>query len=307
MAGELTTTALEGLKLVHRGKVRDVYDAGPGKLLLVATDRISAFDVVLPNGVQDKGAVLCQISAAWFELLRPLVKTHLVTVRAREMPEPLRAIARSLGGRAMLVERAKVVPIECVVRGWLAGSVEKAYKETGEIQGVKLPAGIELGGRFPEPIFTPTTKEAAGHDVPLTFAELEQKVGKDVAAKLRDTALALFKAASAHADAKGLILCDTKLELGYLKSGELALVDECFTPDSSRYFKAKDHVPGRQPYAFDKQVVRDWLNQQKGWNKQAPGPVLPDEIVRETSRRYREVFEVIAGRSLDDAVKDAIA
>jgi phosphoribosylaminoimidazole-succinocarboxamide synthase len=306
MTEPILTTMLEGLELLRRGKVRDVYRAAKGRLLLVATDRISAFDVVLPTAVPQKGAVLCQISAFWFERLAPIVPTHLVSVRASTTPEPLRDTMRALGGRASLVEEAKVVPIECVVRGYLAGSVEKAYQQTGEIQGVKLPPGIAIGGKLPAPIFTPTTKEEAGHDIPLTFEETEKKVGPELAARLRDLSLKIFDEASRHCATLGLILCDTKFEFGHLASGELALVDEALTPDSSRFFKAKDHVPGRTPIAWDKQVVRDYLNSLKNWDKKPPGPELPAEIVAETSRRYREVFEIIAGRSLDLAIEEAV-
>jgi phosphoribosylaminoimidazole-succinocarboxamide synthase len=308
--GEFLETKLPGLELLKRGKVRDIYDvpsslSGKGpRLLLVATDRLSAFDVVMPQGIPQKGAVLAQISAFWFGKLAGVVPNHLVTVKPSEMPPVVRDVARGLGGRAMLVERAQVVPIECVVRGYLASSVEKAYKETGEIQGIKLPAGIPLGGKLPEPIFTPTTKAEAGHDVPLTFAETEKAVGKDLAKRLRDLTLAVFRAATAHCEKKGLLLADTKLEFGTLASGELALVDEVLTPDSSRFFKAAEHQPGRTPIAWDKQVVRDYLNSLKGWDKKPPGPALPPEIIEETARRYREVYEIVTGKTLADTVKE---
>jgi phosphoribosylaminoimidazole-succinocarboxamide synthase len=301
---EILETKLPGLVLMKRGKVRDVYEVPGGKVLLVATDRISAFDVVLPAGIPQKGAVLTQISAFWFQKLASVVPTHFVTVKPREMPEPVRDVARGLGGRAMLVERAQVVPVECVVRGYLAASVEKAYKETGAIQGVKLPAGIPLGGKLPEPIFTPTTKAEAGHDVPLTFAECEAHVGADTARRLRDRALEIFRAASEHCEKKGLLLADTKFEFGTLASGELALVDEALTPDSSRFFKKAEHQPGTTPVAWDKQLVRDYLNSLEGWNKQPPGPPLPTEIVAETAKRYREVYEILSGRTLAETLKE---
>jgi phosphoribosylaminoimidazole-succinocarboxamide synthase len=301
---EILETKLPGLALMKRGKVRDVYEVPGGKILLVATDRISAFDVVLPAGIPQKGAVLTQISAFWFQKLAGVVPTHFVTVKPSEMPENVRDLARGLGGRAMLVERAKVVPVECVVRGYLASSVEKQYRETGAIQGVKLPAGIPLGGKFPEPIFTPTTKAEAGHDVPLTFAECEAHVGKATAAQLRDVALKIFRAATLHCEKKGLLLADTKFELGTLATGELALVDEVLTPDSSRFFKKAEHAPGTTPVAYDKQLVRDYLNSLEDWNKQPPGPPLPKEIVEETAKRYREVFEILSGRTLVETLKE---
>ena len=302
-------THLPGLELVARGKVRDVYAVPPGgaagpRLLLVATDRISAFDVVLPTAVPRKGVFLNQLSAFWFEKLQAVADNHLVTVRPAEMPSKVKDLARGLGGRAALVERAQVVPVECVVRGYLASSVEKAYRATGEIQGVKLPKGIPLGGKLPEPIFTPTTKEKSGHDVPLTYAELEAKVGKPLAAELKATSLAVFRAASAHCESVGVLLADTKLELGHVATGELAIVDELLTPDSSRFFKAKEHEPGKPPVAWDKQLVRDYLLSLPDWNKQPPGPPLPDEIVVETARRYREVLEILAGRSLDEILRE---
>ena len=326
MTEAILETKLPGLELHARGKVRDIYkvpplakssesgrmmpgaaltnETGSGRLLFVATDRISAFDVVLPTGIPQKGAVLTQISNFWFEHLRGVVPNHLVTVKPTEMPPRVRDIARGLGGRAMLVERAQVVPIECVVRAYLASSVEKQYKEKGEIQGVKLPAGIQLGGKFPEPIFTPTTKEAAGHDVPLTQAETEAKVGKEMAAKLKEFSLKVFKAAAAHCEKRGLILCDTKFEFGKLQNGELALVDEVLTPDSSRFFKAAEHKPGTTPISWDKQIVRDYLNGLKNWDKKPPGPELPPEIVKETARRYREIFELVTGKPLEETIKE---
>jgi phosphoribosylaminoimidazole-succinocarboxamide synthase len=315
MTEAILETKLPGLELHARGKVRDIYKVpaakgAPPRLLFVATDRISAFDVVLPTGIPQKGAVLTQISAFWFEQLASVVPNHLVTLRPSEMPATVKDLVRGLGGRAMLVERAQVVPIECVVRAYLASSVEKQYKETGAIQGIALPPGIPLGGRFPEPIFTPTTKEAAGHDVPLTPAELEAKVGKEMATKLKDLSLKVFKSAASHCEKRGLILCDTKFEFGKIVNardggeGALALVDEVLTPDSSRFFKASEHKPGTTPIAWDKQIVRDYLNGLKGWDKKPPGPPLPPEIVAETARRYREIFELVTGKSLDDTIKE---
>jgi phosphoribosylaminoimidazole-succinocarboxamide synthase len=298
---EILETQLKGLKLLKRGKVRDVYEVSPSRLLLVATDRISAFDVVLPAAIPQKGAVLTQISAFWFEKLG--VESHFVAVSPRDMPAEIRETVRGLSGRAMLVERARVYPVECVVRGYLASSVEKTYRETGAIQGVALPPGIPLGGKFPKPIFTPTTKAEAGHDQPLTFAECEALLGKDVAAKLRDLSLSIFQKATEHCESRGLLLADTKFEIGTLASGAVALVDEVLTPDSSRFFKKEGHVPGTTPVAFDKQVVRDYLNSLP-WEKKAPGPPLPADIIAETARRYREVYEIVSGRSLDETIRE---
>ncbi len=301
---DILETRLPGLALLKRGKVRDVYEVPPARLLLVATDRISAFDVVLPAGIPQKGTVLTQISAFWFQKLAGVVPSHFVTVKPGAMPEKVAALARGLGGRAMLVERARVVPIECVVRGYLASSVEKAYRETGAIQGVSLPPGIPLGGKLPQPIFTPTTKAESGHDQPLTFAECEALVGKEQAGRIRDLALRIFAAASLHCEKKGLLLADTKFEFGELATGELALVDEALTPDSSRFFKAAEHVPGKTPVAWDKQLVRDYLNSLAGWDKKPPGPPLPKEIVDETARRYREVYEIVSGRALPETLRE---
>lgn len=303
----ITTTDLPGLQLLHRGKVRDVWAVDAERLLLVATDRISAFDRVLGSAIPDKGAVLTQTSVFWFRHLAGVMENHLLAWRAADMEPRLAELARRLGGRALLVRRASVVPVECVVRGWLAGSVVEAYRRDGAIQGVKLPPGIPLGGELPAPIFTPTTKAAAGHDQPLTWEELVTQVGAGTAAALRERSLALFQAAAGHCRARGLLLCDTKFEIGRAADGRLLLVDEALTPDSSRFFSAAEHQPGRQPVAWDKQVVRDWLNAHPEVRDGPEPPVLPPEVVEATARRYREVFETIAGRSLADAVAEAVA
>lgn len=303
----ITETQLPGLELVHRGKVRDVYALDDERLLFVATDRISAFDRILGSGIPGKGAVLTQTSNFWFDALAETIPNHLLATRASDMPAPAAEAARGLGGRTVLVRKLEVVKIECVVRGYLAGSKVKEYEETGAIQGVALPAGIELGGPLPEPIFTPTTKAAAGHDQPLTFAELEAEVGAELAARLREVSLEVFRAASALSAERGLLLCDTKFELG-LREGALVLADEALTPDSSRYFKADEHQPGRQPVPWDKQLVRDYLQTLPKEQLEAPeAPALPAEIVAETARRYREVYRILAGRSLDAAVAEAVA
>ena len=303
----VTHTELPGLTCLHRGKVRDVYVVDDATLLFVATDRISAFDRILGSGIPGKGVVLTQASRFWFEHFAEQVPTHLVTGRAADMPASIQSLARELGGRAMLVRRAEVVPIECVVRGYLAGSVAAAYARDGAIQGVALPAGIPLGGELPQPIFTPTTKAASGHDLPLTYAELEGSVGAELAATLRETALRVFGLASAHCRERGLLLCDTKFEFGRLPDGRLVLVDEALTPDSSRFFRADRHTPGEQPQPWDKQLVRDWLLAHPEVKDGEAPPALPAEVVAETAERYATVYAMLSGRPLADAVAEAIA
>lgn len=302
----IVETALEGLDQIHQGKVRDIYAVDDDSLLIVATDRLSAFDRVLATGIPAKGTVLTQMSNFWFEKLAHVVPNHMLAHRASDMPEVAAAAARSLGGRAVLVKKAKVVPVECIVRGYLASSRLKEYQETGGIQGNPLPPGIELGGKLPEPIFTPTTKATEGHDMPMTFAKVEDLVGKDVAAQLRDVSLKLFREATAHCEQRGMILCDTKFEIGHLPDGTLVLIDEVLTADSSRFFKKDEHQSGRNPVAWDKQFVRDYLSSLPEGTLEAPeAPTLPDEIVKETASRYREVFERISGRTLEEAVAEA--
>lgn len=306
MTSAVVETALPDLELLHRGKVRDVYRVDDEQLLLVATDRISAFDRVLGTPIPGKGAILTQTSAFWFRTLPG--PNHLVTSLAREMPPRVAVHARRLGGRAMLVQKVKIVPIECVVRAHLAGSVEKAYQRDGAIQGVKLPPGIPLGGAFPAPIFTPTTKAAAGHDEPVTWDELVARIGAPLATELRDASLRVFAAAAERCRAAGLILCDTKFELGHTTDGRLVLADEVLTPDSSRFFLASEHRPGRPPVAWDKQVVRDYLKTLPAGAMEAKeAPTLPADVVAATLDRYRAVYEKVAGRSVDAAVAEAIA
>lgn len=308
MSDVVRETQLEGLERIHQGKVRDVYAVEGDRLLLVATDRISAFDRILGSAIPGKGAVLTQVSNFWFETLADVVPNHLVTWRASEMPDALAAAARSVAGRAILCRKANVVPIECIVRGYLAGSVQKEYERDGAIQGVKLPPGIPIGGKLPEPIFTPTTKAPQGHDQPLTYDELVEQIGPSLAERIRAVALGVFAAASAHCADRGLILCDTKMELGHLPDGTLVLIDEVLTPDASRFFKAAEHEPGRQPVPWDKQLVRDYLQTLPKEAIEGPeAPVLPDEIVTETAARYREVYELLAGRPLAEAIAEATA
>ena len=302
------TTSLSDFELLHQGKVRDVYAAGKDKLLFVATDRISAFDRVLASAIPGKGTVLTQTANFWFETLEDTVANHIVSWRAAEMPAAEAKAARELGGRAVLVRKLPVVPVECIVRGYLAGSVQEHYERDGAIQGISLPSGIPLGGQLPEPIFTPTTKAAQGHDLPLTFAELEADQGAELANRLREVSLKIFNAASTHCAERGLILCDTKFEFGRLADGSLVLIDEVLTPDSSRFFKASEHKAGRQPTPWDKQLVRDYLKTLPKEELEGPeAPSLPDEIVAETAARYQEVYQLLAGRSVEEAAAEATA
>jgi phosphoribosylaminoimidazole-succinocarboxamide synthase len=283
-------------RLLARGKVRDLYEVDEGHLLLVATDRISAFDVVLPDPIPDKGRVLTGLSLHWFDRTTDLVANHLVTAERWRFPSPFDA-ETSLSGRAMLVRRARVVPIECVARGYLAGSGWAQYRERGAIADVRLPAGLVEADRLPEPIFTPTTKAAAGHDEPLTLAEAAELVGRGLVERLAELTIALYERIAGAALERGIIVADTKLEFGFV-DGELVLVDEVGTPDSSRFWPADPWTPGRSQPSFDKQFVRDWLDA-SGWNREPPAPALPPEVVARTAGLYREAYERISGERFD--------
>jgi phosphoribosylaminoimidazole-succinocarboxamide synthase len=296
MSGVVLETALPGLKLLRRGKVRDVYDAGE-HYLIVATDRISAFDVVLPNGIPGKGAVLTRISIHWFRQVADIVENHLVATEVGDFPAPLRAHGAVLEGRSMLVKKASVLPVECIVRGYLSGSGWKEYVKSGTVCGLALPAGLVESSRLEAPIFTPSTKAEAGHDVNISFAEVEKVVGADLAARLRDTALAVYGRGGDLAGARGIIIADTKMEFGIFE-GRLILIDELMTPDSSRFWSAKAWQPGRGQESWDKQIVRDYLLT-LDWDQTPPGPVLPEGIVAKAAARYREIFEILTGRPLD--------
>jgi len=288
----LLETALPNL--YHRGKVRDTYDLGD-RLLIVATDRISAFDVILPNGIPDKGKVLTQLSAFWFERTAAVVPNHFIRLAdgsaADELPFVL---PEEFKGRSMIVRKAKRVDVECVVRGYLSGSAWTEYREQGTIGGRPAPAGLKESDQLPEPLFTPTTKAEVGHDLPLGDAELVDLVGEEVANILRVRSLALYGFAAQYARERGLIIADTKFEFGRC-DGEYIVIDEMLTPDSSRFWATADYAPGRPQHAFDKQYVRDWLNR-SGWNHEPPPPVLPDDVVAATAERYREAFRRIVGR-----------
>jgi phosphoribosylaminoimidazole-succinocarboxamide synthase len=291
----LTETHLPNL--LHRGKVRDTYDLGDGRLLMVATDRISAFDSILPNGIPDKGAVLTQLSAFWFERTREVVPNHFIRVAdgtaADELPFDL---PPELRGRSMIVKKAERLDVECVVRGYLAGSAWADYRETGRVFGVRLPPDLREGEALPEPMFTPTTKAEVGHDESISFSDLIQEIGPENATALRLRSLALYKYAVMYARERGIIIADTKFEFGLL-DGEAIVIDEMLTPDSSRFWPASEYEPGRPQDSFDKQFVRDWLSN-SGWNREPPPPELPPDIVEKTAERYREALRRLTGEDL---------
>ena len=286
-------TNLAGLRPPRRGKVRDIYDLGDA-LLIVATDRISAFDVVLPNAVPEKGRVLTQISKFWFEQTEQLVRNHLISTDVNDYPDLCRPHRAILEGRSMLVKKSRPLPVECIVRGYLTGSGLKEYKSTGSVSGVKLPPGLTEASRLPEPIFTPSTKAEVGeHDENIDFDTMIRLVGTDVAEMVRSYTLAIYKKASGIAERKGIIIADTKLEFGIF-SGEVILIDEVLTPDSSRFWPKAEYKEGAVQKSFDKQFVRDYLLS-LSWNQKPPAPVLPDDVVKKTSEKYLEVLTVLAG------------
>ena len=294
-AGALTETRFRDLRLVSRGKVRDVYDLGP-RLLFVATDRISAFDWVLPTGIPDKGKVLTQLSAFWFGVFAGDVPTHLDGTDVTAAPEvPIRYLAL-LAGRAMIVRRADVFPIECVARGYLAGSGWKDYQRTGAVCGIRLPPGLAQAARLPTVIFTPATKALSGHDENIDLATVAARVGAETARSLARLTLDLYRKGAALAESRGLIVADTKFEFGRI-DGQIALVDEVLTPDSSRFWPLAGYAPGRSPPSFDKQFVRDWL-ERTTWDKSSAPPPLPRAVVRATRAKYVEALERLTGRGL---------
>jgi phosphoribosylaminoimidazole-succinocarboxamide synthase len=298
MSVPLVETALDDLTLTARGKVRDIYDLGD-HLLIVATDRISAFDYVLGSGIPDKGKVLTQMSAFWFHLTRDVVTNHLVSIDTWDFPAAARRHADVLEGRTMFVRKARTVPIECVVRGYLAGSGWQEYRETGRVCGIPLPAGLREADRLPAPIFTPATKAATGHDENISIEEAGRLVGDDLIGRLRDKSIRLYERGAAHAEARGLIVADTKFEFGLVGDGPdaILLIDEILTPDSSRFWPIDQYEPGHGQPSFDKQFVRDYL-EQIHWNKQPPVPSLPPDVVERTRDKYLEAFRRLAGREL---------
>ncbi len=292
----ITSTKLTNIEAAHRGKVRDLYDLGD-EFLIVSTDRISAFDVVLPNGIPDKGKVLTGLSTFWFDYTKDVVENHLISTDVEEYPKALQTDADILIGRSMLVKKAKRVDIECVVRGYLAGSGWSSYQKTGEICGQKLPAGLRESERLPELLFTPTTKAEHGeHDEPISIDEMRNQVGSELTDELINISFDLFRAASQHAEKTSIILCDTKFEFGE-RDGSIILIDEVFTPDSSRFWPAALYEPGKPQQSFDKQFVRDYLSE-IGWNKQPPAPQLPTDVITKTSEKYREAYRLIVGEEL---------
>jgi phosphoribosylaminoimidazole-succinocarboxamide synthase len=293
-APPLLETKLPGIKLWKRGKVRDVYDLGD-RLLVVATDRLSAFDVVLPSGIPGKGVLLTQMSLFWFELLKDVVPHHVVTADVSEYPAELRAFRDQLEGRSMLVQKTDVLPIECVVRGYIVGSGWKDYKKTGAICGIALPAGLSESDRLEPPIFTPATKAETGHDENISYETMVETVGQERAAEARRVSLEIYERARAHAEARGIIVADTKFEFG-IRDGRLIWIDEALTPDSSRFWPRDAYAPGRSQPSFDKQFVRDYL-ETLDWDKQPPGPELPPQVVARTVEKYVEAFERLRGEA----------
>ncbi|MGD0500685.1 MAG: phosphoribosylaminoimidazolesuccinocarboxamide synthase [Bryobacteraceae bacterium] len=288
-------TDLPGLPRHARGKVRDVYDLGEC-LLIVATDRISAFDYILATGIPDKGRVLTQLSLFWFDFLRDITPTHLLTASVDQYPDPLPRFREQLEGRSMLVRRARMVEIECVARGYLAGSGWKEYQSHGTVCGIPLPPGLRESDRLPEPIFTPATKAQSGHDENVSFERVCAAVGEGLARRLRDLTLTLYRRAARYAETKGILIADTKFEFGFV-GDDLALCDEALTPDSSRFWPAESYAPGGPQHSYDKQYVRDYLESIR-WNKQPPAPALPDEVAAKTGEKYRQAYRALTGHEL---------
>ncbi len=295
MSKAMQDTSLTAIGQPKRGKVRDVYDLGD-KLLIVATDRLSAFDVVLPTGIPDKGKVLTKLSIYWFEQMDDIIENHLLEVDAGKFPEPLRKYSDLLKDRSMLVKKTEVIPVECVVRGYLAGSGWKDYCETGSICGIRLKSGLLESSKLERPVFTPTTKADEGHDMSVTFDELIGLIGEDLAAKLSALSIAIYEKACAVAEKRGIIIADTKFEFGVF-DGKIIIIDEILTPDSSRFWSMDNYRPGASQDSYDKQIVRDYLNT-LDWNKQYPGPELPIDIAQKTRARYVEILEILTGKGL---------
>lgn len=295
-APAVTETHLDGLRLVHRGKVRDVYEVGEA-LLIVATDRVSAYDSVLTPGIPEKGRILTSMSAFWFDVLADVVPNHVLTTDVDAMPPAVRRHADVLRGRSMLCRRLTMFPVECVVRGYLTGSGWKDYKRTGMVSGHRLPAGLLECGKLTPPLYTPSTKAAVGHDETIDFAQTERIVGAEAAARLRDLTLAVFRRATEVAEARGILLADTKLEFGRDASGTIVLGDEVLTPDSSRFWDARRYAPGRGQDSYDKQRIRDWLDR-AGWDHNPPPPPLPADVVATTTATYREIHRRLTGKDV---------
>ena len=292
MSDVVLETNLPGVKFLRRGKVRDVYEMGE-HLLIIATDRVSAFDVVLPNGISEKGRILTQISLFWFDQVKDIIENHMVATEVKDFPPLLRKYEGILEGRSMLVKKARPMPVECIVRGYLSGSGWKEYREAGTVCGIALPGGLEESARLDEPIFTPSTKADEGHDINIRFESMKDAVGEEIAEKLRDSSLGVYTRARKIAEKKGIIIADTKMEFGEYE-GRIILIDELLTPDSSRFWSAASYAPGKGQDSYDKQIIRDYLLT-LDWNKAYPGPVLPNHIVQKTVERYREIYKIITG------------
>jgi len=292
----ILTTDFKDMKLFRRGKVRDVYDLGE-TLLIVSTDRISCFDVVLPDGIPDKGRILTALSVFWFDFIKDIIPNHFISADVKDFPKEAQKYKDIMEGRSMLVKKSKPLPVECVVRGYLSGSGWKEYKQSQSVCGVKLSAGMVESEKLPQPIFTPATKEEKGHDINVAKEHIEGLIGVELTEKLKDTSIAIYKKAGEYADKKGIIIADTKFEFGMLDVGtglnpSLLLIDEALTPDSSRFWPKDEYKPGKPQPSFDKQFVRDYL-ETLDWNKTPPAPKLPEEIIQKTRRKYRRALELI--------------
>ncbi|MGC9257483.1 phosphoribosylaminoimidazolesuccinocarboxamide synthase [Desulfurella sp.] len=290
MSEVVLETNLGDVNLLKRGKVRDVYEIEE-KLLIVATDRISAFDVILPNGITNKGEVLTQISLFWFDKTKDIIQNHIISADINEYPPQLKQYTQLLQKRSMLVKKTEPILIECIVRGYISGSGWTEYKQTGKICGIELPQNLKESQKLPEPIFTPSTKAESGHDQNITFEQMSNMIGNDIASQIKDISLKIYDKASQYALEKGIIIADTKMEFGFY-NGKLMLIDELLTPDSSRFWLVETYKEGQPQDSFDKQIVRDYLLT-LDWNKTYPGPVLPDNIVEKTAKRYKEILEMI--------------
>jgi len=295
MANIIRETNFDSLGVPRKGKVRDIYEFD-GALLIVATDRLSAFDVVLPTGIEDKGKVLTKLSLFWFRQVEDIIQNHIIETDVDRYPEKLKQYSEALRDRSMLVKKAKVLPVECVVRGYLAGSGWAEYQRSGTVCGIKLPQGLKESSKLEQPIFTPSTKAEEGHDLNISFEEAVRIIGDDHARKLRDTSIAVYEKARDLAEKRGIIVADTKFEFGLIE-GNVVLIDEVLTPDSSRFWSIKDYAPGKSQDSYDKQIVRDYLNT-LDWGKTYPGPELPPEIAKKTSERYKEIYTILTGEAI---------
>ena len=295
MANIIRETNFDSLGVPRKGKVRDIYEFD-GALLIVATDRLSAFDVVLPTGIEDKGKVLTKLSLFWFRQVEDIIQNHIIETDVDRYPEKLKQYSEALRDRSMLVKKAKVLPVECVVRGYLAGSGWAEYQRSGTVCGIKLPQGLKESSKLEQPIFTPSTKAEEGHDLNISFEEAAKIIGADHARKLRDTSISVYEKARDLAEKRGIIVADTKFEFGLIE-GNVVLIDEVLTPDSSRFWSIKDYAPGKSQDSYDKQIVRDYLNT-LDWGKTYPGPELPPEIAKKTSERYKEIYTILTGEAI---------